>query len=188
MHLKQTLLAVKSKASVEVKYSRKELGARVSSLLRLYEQHERQLEAQVKQTNQSFLSVSPISGAIKKRPYQPSWICARWLDALLTPCSDLCCQSLCDAEVSKPLWEWAGETALLLAEILRVRAPCGWQPSWISASRSKESLGCYSHGNSIPSRILPFVLQLTHVLGVVLVVRVVVRVVVRAPCAKDEAP
>ncbi|CAM9654983.1 unnamed protein product [Ascophyllum nodosum] len=47
--LKQTLLTVKSKTSVDIKYSRKEHSARVSSLLRVYEQHERQLELQVKE-------------------------------------------------------------------------------------------------------------------------------------------
>lgn len=46
--LKQTLLTVKSKTTVDIKYSRKEHGARVSSLLRVYEQYERQLEGQVK--------------------------------------------------------------------------------------------------------------------------------------------
>lgn len=45
--LKQTLLKVKSKTTVDVKYSRKEHSARVSSLLRVYEQYERQLEGQV---------------------------------------------------------------------------------------------------------------------------------------------
>ncbi|CAM9788654.1 unnamed protein product [Ectocarpus sp. 6 AP-2014] len=47
--LKQTLLKVKSKTSVDVKYSRKEHSARVSSLLRVYEQYERQLEGKVKE-------------------------------------------------------------------------------------------------------------------------------------------
>ncbi|CAM9215404.1 unnamed protein product [Hapterophycus canaliculatus] len=47
--LKQTLLKVKSKTTVDVKYSRKEHSARVSSLLRVYEQYERQLEGQVKE-------------------------------------------------------------------------------------------------------------------------------------------
>ena len=46
--LKQTLLKVKSKTTVDVKYSRKEHSARVSSLLRVYEQYERQLEGQVR--------------------------------------------------------------------------------------------------------------------------------------------
>lgn len=47
--LKQTLLKVKSKTTVDVKYSRKEHSARVSSLLRVYEQYERQLEGQVRE-------------------------------------------------------------------------------------------------------------------------------------------
>ncbi|CAM9394110.1 unnamed protein product [Laminaria digitata] len=47
--LKQTLLKVKSKTTVDVKYSRKEHSARVSSLLRVYEQYERQLEGQMKE-------------------------------------------------------------------------------------------------------------------------------------------
>lgn len=46
--LKQTLLTVKSKTSVDVKYSRKEHSASVSSLLRVYEQYERQLEGQAR--------------------------------------------------------------------------------------------------------------------------------------------
>ncbi len=46
--LKQTFLKVKSKTTVDVKYSRKEHSARVSSLLRVYEQYERQLEGQVR--------------------------------------------------------------------------------------------------------------------------------------------
>lgn len=46
--LKQTLLTVKSKTTVDVKYSRKEHSASVSSLLRVYEQYERQLEGQVR--------------------------------------------------------------------------------------------------------------------------------------------
>lgn len=50
--LKQTLLKVKSKTTVDVKYSRKEHSARVSSLLRVYEQYERQLEGQVRRTRQ----------------------------------------------------------------------------------------------------------------------------------------
>lgn len=47
--LKQTLLKVKSKTTVDVKFSRKEHSARVSSLLRVFEQYERQLEGQVRQ-------------------------------------------------------------------------------------------------------------------------------------------
>ncbi|CAM9874578.1 unnamed protein product, partial [Choristocarpus tenellus] len=47
--LKQTLMAVKSKITVDIKYSRKEHSARVSSLLRVCEQYERQLEGQVKE-------------------------------------------------------------------------------------------------------------------------------------------
>lgn len=46
--LKQTLVAVKSKTSVDIKYSRKEHRARVSTLLRIYYQYERQLEGQVR--------------------------------------------------------------------------------------------------------------------------------------------
>lgn len=46
--LKQTLRTVKSKTTVDVKYSRKEHSARVSSLLRVYEQYERQLEGQAR--------------------------------------------------------------------------------------------------------------------------------------------
>lgn len=46
--LKQTLLTVKFKTSVDIKYSRKEHRARVSTLLRVYEQYERQLEGQVR--------------------------------------------------------------------------------------------------------------------------------------------
>ena len=51
--LKQTLLKVKSKTTVDVKYSRKEHSARVSSLLRVYEQYERQLEGQVREATNS---------------------------------------------------------------------------------------------------------------------------------------
>lgn len=46
--LKQTLLKVKSKTTVDVKFSRKENSARVSSLLRVFEQYERQLEGKVR--------------------------------------------------------------------------------------------------------------------------------------------
>lgn len=49
--LKQTLVTVKSKTSVDIKYSRKEHRAKISTLLRVYEQYERQLEGQVRFTS-----------------------------------------------------------------------------------------------------------------------------------------
>ncbi|CAM9527653.1 unnamed protein product [Discosporangium mesarthrocarpum] len=61
--LKQTLMAVKSKTSVDVKYSRKEHSARVSSLLRVYEQYERQLEGQVKELERQ----KEVEGAVHKQ-------------------------------------------------------------------------------------------------------------------------
>lgn len=66
--LKQTLLTVKSKTTVDVKYSRKEHSARVSSLLRVYEQYERQLEGQVQRTlNRGYIPRVPYDNINRAR-------------------------------------------------------------------------------------------------------------------------